>query len=57
MTKARECGSKQQHKTRQAARDHLWALIRSGTRPGAMSVYRCHHCKTWHVGHRKRARR
>lgn len=58
MTKARACGTKARHATKAEAEAHLWALVRdTGTRPGAMSIYRCPYCKSWHIGHRKRARR
>lgn len=51
-SKASECGTKQQHPTRQAAREHLWSLERRGAAGWRMSVYKCQHCGAWHVGHR-----
>lgn len=57
MSRARECGSKQRHPDRGAALRHFQSLVRYGTAPGRMSVYRCPHCGAWHVGHRKRRRR
>lgn len=57
MTKNRECGSKQRHSTKKEAEAHLWALVRKGTKPSAMSVYHCSHCGAWHIGHTKRRRR
>lgn len=57
MTKTRECGTKQRHATKWAAKAHVWSLVkRTGTRPGAMAIYRCKHCGDWHVGHAKRRR-
>lgn len=57
MTRARMCGMKTPHPTKTDAENHLWSLIRSGTKPGAMSVYHCPYCGAWHVGHRKHLRR
>lgn len=57
MTKNRECIGKQRHETKTEAANHLWSLVRAGTRRSAMSVYRCPHCGSWHVGHTKRRRR
>lgn len=57
MTKNRECGTKQKHPTKADAENHLWALVRAGTRRARMQVYRCTHCGNWHVGHTKRRRR
>lgn len=57
MTKARECGNKTAHPSKAAAEAHAWSLVRAGTRAGRMAVYRCKHCGSWHVGHKKRRRR
>lgn len=57
MTKARECGTKRGHGTKEAAEAHLWALVKAGTRRARIRVYRCPHCLAWHVGHAKRRRR
>lgn len=58
MTKARTCGQKARHASKADAERHLFALVRNtGTAPRGMSVYRCPHCGSWHVGHRKRRRR
>ncbi len=54
MTKARECGSKQKHATKAKAEEHRWALVRSGSRPAALSIYKCKFCGSWHVGHSSR---
>lgn len=54
LTKAKTCGHKQQHATRDRALGHMGMLIRKrGASPVALNVYRCRHCHTWHVGHRR----
>lgn len=53
MTKATECGGKQAHDTRRAAEDHRQALRRRIGIPVRLSVYRCQHCKKFHVGNRR----
>lgn len=57
MSRARECGAKQRHATKAKAEEHLWSLVRNGTRRARMAVYHCKHCGEWHVGHAKRGRR
>ncbi len=49
------CGDKVRHATRGAASAAILAMVRDlGTRPGLMVPYRCPHCTSWHVGHRRR---
>jgi hypothetical protein len=54
MSRVRECGTKQAHDTKEAADRHAWALARAGARRSALKVYRCPHCGSWHVGHKRR---
>lgn len=51
-TKSRGCGAKHQHTSRQAAERQMESLIDAGEYAGNLNVYRCRHCRTWHVGHR-----
>lgn len=54
MTESRECGTKIRHDSRRGAVIHRRALIRIKGASGALlSVYRCRHCGSWHVGNRK----
>jgi hypothetical protein len=50
----RACGTKQGHKTKQTALDHL-ASNRKANNPvadaGSLAPYICPHCKLWHIGH------
>lgn len=57
MTRVRECGAKQSHSSKADAERHIWSLVRAGTSLGRMQAYRCKHCGSWHVGHKKRRRR
>lgn len=52
-TKARQCGGKVRHRTRQHAN---WARIKTQEESGEMSLvaYQCRHCKGWHLGHAPR---
>lgn len=56
QSKARVCGDKHRHETKESALEQYWSLVRSGTHPAAMRVYRCKFCQCWHVGHRMRRR-
>lgn len=56
-TQARSCTGKQRHHSKAAADAHRAALIRSGGSRLVIVVYRCPHCRGWHVGHRSRRRR
>lgn len=55
--KARECGTKQQHPTQAEALAHWSALVRGGSSRKRLTVYRCRHCRAWHVGHKPKPRR
>lgn len=50
-TPARYCGTKQKHATKDAARQHMYHLLRQGR--VRLNVYKCKRCKTFHVGHIK----
>lgn len=56
-SKSSECGGKQQHATKQAAVDHRASLARNGAPHWRLSVYRCQHCRAWHVGHHPRPKK
>jgi hypothetical protein len=56
-SQAAECGTKQQHTTKQAALDHRAALMRGGSPGSRIHVYRCQHCRSWHVGHKPKPKR
>jgi hypothetical protein len=51
------CVGKFRHDDREAALNHLFALVRSGSPMWQLQVYRCRFCRTYHVGHRLRGRR
>lgn len=48
------CRGKVPHTSKSHARGVLRVLLKSGTlRPGhTLQVYRCTHCKKWHLGNR-----
>jgi hypothetical protein len=49
---ARACFPKEQHETRGAAEAQMRSITRRGLEKNpAIHVYKCPHCKTWHVGH------
>lgn len=51
-TKRRQCGDKAQYATKAEAEVGMIAHIRRfGTAPGTLKVYRCPHCRLWHIGH------
>lgn len=52
-TKARMCGLKKKHATREAADRHKARLVRKGASPGRLQVYECRHGDEphFHVGH------
>jgi hypothetical protein len=57
-TRARGCDGKHGHDTRAAADRHMRDLIhRCGAAEARLNVYRCRHCRLYHVGHRLRQRR
>ena len=56
-TKRRACEGKRQHPTKQQAQAQLLRLVRAGTSPTRIHVYRCGYCKQYHVGHRAQGRR
>ena len=59
-----QCDGKVRHESANAARAHVASMLKHGTearrrgRGGTkISVYRCPHCKGWHVGARRRRSR
>lgn len=55
MSKARECGSKIQYRSKH---DADWAAFKAKrSRLGAYGYYRCKHCSFWHIGHQHKAGR
>lgn len=56
-TKARRCGTKRRHETRDAALGHLYALVRKGASPALVNVYSCTDCGSWHVGNGRARKR
>jgi len=54
-TKGRQCRGKKAYATRGAAQAvSSWLIRHMGSLPAHVSVYRCKHCKLYHVGHRPR---
>lgn len=47
------CGDKVRHATREAARAHLFGLVRKFDKPSSerLETYQCRFCRGWHVGH------
>lgn len=56
-TPARICGNKHRYPSRGAALHEMWRLIRRGTHPSGINVYKCPVCGGWHVGHKARKRK
>lgn len=62
MTRARHCGTKIRHYSRQAAFEHRDRVVAEfGTAEVSLNVYRCRFCSghgrtVWHVGHKSWAR-
>jgi replication-associated recombination protein RarA len=54
-SKASECGTKQRHPDQDAALAHCARMLRNGA--ARLVVYRCKHCRAWHIGHRPRPRK
>lgn len=44
------CDGKQRHPDPFTANNHLFSLMMNGEK--GLSIYHCHFCKGWHVGHR-----
>lgn len=53
-TRARSCEGKFAHPTHDSAQEHLMRMLRAGS--VRLSVYRCKHCRQFHVGHLPRPR-
>jgi hypothetical protein len=52
-TKARGCVGKVRHDTKAGAETQMWSMVRDlGAARRGVNVYRCAHCKGFHVGHR-----
>ena len=50
-TRGRACTGKKTHTSRPGADEHRDQLITRGAAPEGIRVYRCRHCRMWHVGH------
>lgn len=48
------CDHKRAHSTRAYADAQLRSLVDAGASVGELNVYRCRHCKQFHVGHIRR---
>lgn len=55
MRKLTGCDGKKPYKSRNEARDALWAERRRFPKL-AFSVYKCQTCKLWHLGHDRKFR-
>ena len=50
-TRARSCEGKKGHASKLDAEAHRQRKIKQGAFYASLIVYRCRHCKKWHVGH------
>lgn len=50
-TRGRACTGKKNHTNSEAAHAHRERLISQGAAPEGVRIYRCRHCRNWHVGH------
>lgn len=55
-TKNRMCTGKVKHPDKASAERALRALVARGAARSRLNVYRCDHCRQWHVGHVGRCR-